>query len=84
MQKNTSSVWLSLPLLMLCGLLSVLRLDPAVAQETNKITGTVLDGTIGGPMAGVTVQLLDSSVGTITDIDGKFQINAPKGKTLRF
>ncbi|MDO5016936.1 MAG: TonB-dependent receptor [Porphyromonas sp.] len=56
---------------------------PAFAQSVT-VTGTVTDGTIGEPFVGVTVQVLGTSSGTVTDINGRFTIAAEKGKTLRF
>ena len=52
----------------------------AMAQET--IRGTVLDATDDSPIAGASVIVSGSSVGTATDIDGKFSIDAKLGQTL--
>lgn len=37
-----------------------------------------------GPLAGVTVSVIGTSVSMQTDVSGKFSINAPVGSTLRF
>src|SRR5690606_27128462 len=47
------------------------------------VTGTVTD--INGlPIPGVTVSLPGTTVGTATDLDGKYSINVPEGSTLVF
>jgi TonB-linked SusC/RagA family outer membrane protein len=52
--------------------------------EQNKITGIVTDKK-GTPLAGVTVLVTGTSVGTLTDINGKYSIVVPQGsKTLTF
>ena len=54
------------------------------AQQTVTISGTVTD-TSGEPLAGVTVLFKGSSIGTATDIDGRFSIKLPSpvvGKIL--
>jgi len=45
----------------------------AYAQDRT-ITGTVTDGTSGEPLIGGTVQIRGTTVGTITDINGNYQI----------
>ncbi|MDD6210128.1 MAG: TonB-dependent receptor [Bacteroidales bacterium] len=53
------------------------------AQRT--ITGTVYDAEMAGePMVGATVQVKGTQTGTITDIDGKFSINAKNSDVLIF
>lgn len=51
------------------------------AQQTKKITGTVVDEA-GEPVIGATVRQKDSSNGTVTDIDGKFTFNVSPGATI--
>jgi TonB-linked SusC/RagA family outer membrane protein len=51
-----------------------------IAQE---ITGTVSD-TDGNPVPGATVSVKGTSLGTITDMDGKYSITANEGATLIF
>ena len=58
----------------------------AVAQgttqtATGKVTGTVTDSK-GEPLIGATVQVKNSKVGTATDIDGRFSLNAKPGDVL--
>lgn len=43
-------------------------------QQANKIRGVVLDSN-DTPLPGATVLIKDSNVGTVTDLDGQFQLN---------
>lgn len=54
-----------------------------LAQETTSVTGYVLDST-GEPLIGASVMIKDTSNGVITDVDGKFTINAPSNAVLSF
>ena len=49
-------------------------------QQTKKITGTVSDSQ--GAIIGATVKVKGTSNGAVTDMDGKFSINAPVGATI--
>lgn len=64
---------------MICGLLICTSL--AFAQSV-KVTGTVTDKL--GPVIGAAVVVKNSTVGTVTDIDGNYEIEAPKNATLIF
>ena len=66
-------------LLVLCLLLSAL---PAMSQ-VREITGTVLDEE-GLPMIGVTVVIYGTTVGTVSDLDGAFSIQAAAEDRLQF
>ena len=56
--------------------------DMAVVRQTGEsITGTVVD-TSGLPIIGANVIVKGTSVGAITDLDGKYQVNAKPGVTL--
>ena len=46
------------------------------------ITGTVIDKSLGDPVIGASVLVEGTTNGTVTDIDGKFSINASKGNVL--
>ncbi len=48
------------------------------------ITGTVTDTGNGEPLIGVNVVVKGTSRGTVTDVDGKFSIEANEGETLVF
>jgi TonB-linked SusC/RagA family outer membrane protein len=45
-------------------------------QEAKEITGTVTDRKDGTPLPGVNVIIKGTTIGTVTDIDGKYAINA--------
>lgn len=50
-------------------------------QATRKVTGIVIDSK-GEPVIGASVRLKGSSIGTITDVNGKFSIPAKEGSIL--
>ncbi|MDO4196973.1 MAG: SusC/RagA family TonB-linked outer membrane protein, partial [Prevotellaceae bacterium] len=51
------------------------------AQQTKKVTGTVVDAT-GEPVIGATVMQKGTTNGTVTDIDGNYTLSVPSGATL--
>ena len=51
--------------------------------QTKQISGTVVDEK-GQPLPGVTVMVEGTTSGTITDLDGKYQISVPNGAKLVF
>lgn len=55
----------------------------AVQQQDQKQKGQVIDATTGEPVIGVNVLVKGSTNGTITDIDGKYELNAPAGAILQ-
>lgn len=63
----------------------VMVLLPALmlADDLITVSGRVVDE-MGEPLIGCTVSLKGSTVGTVTDLDGCFKMQAPKGKTLVF
>lgn len=62
------------------------QLDQPITKATEKfkVTGTVIDKTTGEPIIGATVAIVDSSIGTITDIDGHYTLSVNKGSRLHF
>lgn len=48
-------------------------------EQTKKVSGSILDET-GEPMIGVSVLVKGTTIGTITDFDGKFSLDVPTGK----
>lgn len=53
--------------------------------QTNAISGSVVDAETGEPLAFVTVIDLDNKMGTVTDIDGVFNISSASSiRSLRF
>lgn len=55
----------------------------AVQQQDQQLKGQVIDATTGEPVIGVNVLVKGSTNGTITDIDGKYELNAPAGAILQ-
>lgn len=53
----------------------------AIVQQSNTVTGVIKDQT-GESLIGVSIQVKGTSRGTITDLDGKFSLNANPGETL--
>ena len=63
-------------------LCSVPTLASSMAQQQSiKVSGTVIDQD-GEPLIGATVKVKGTSVATVTDIDGNFQLDAPGNATL--
>ena len=55
--------------------------NAAVTQQTIKVKGQVVDQD-GEPLIGATVRVKGASTGSVTDIDGNFQIDAASNATL--
>lgn len=56
-----------------------------VSAQSKKITGVVSSSEDGQPIPGVSIIVKGTTVGTTTNIDGKYEINAPAdGTTLIF
>lgn len=54
-----------------------------MAQEL-KLTGKVTDAGDGSSLPGVSIVIKGTTVGTVTDIDGKYSLNARPGQVLSF
>jgi len=48
-----------------------------VTAQTTRITGTVISADDGEPIIGASVIVKGTTVGTVTDFDGKFELNVP-------
>ena len=55
-----------------------------ISAQLITVTGKVTDAGDGSSLAGVAVSIKGTNNGVITDLDGKFGIQAEKGKTLVF
>ena len=55
----------------------------ALAQ-TMKVSGTIMDKGLGEPVFGATVLEVGTTNGTITDLDGNFELTVQEGATLQF
>jgi TonB-linked SusC/RagA family outer membrane protein len=75
---HTGAIASLLLLFMLCG--------TAYAQEDSfTVSGTVVDSTSGQSLPGVNVQVVGTTIGTATDIDGQYALEAPSADaTLQF
>lgn len=56
----------------------------AIPNQSLLVSGIVTSSTDGEPLIGVTVQIRGTNIGSITDIDGKYTVNAKKGEVLVF
>ena len=65
-----------MPTLRLLGALCALLLLPAAAAQTT-VTGRVVDERLGEPLAGATVLLGETGLGTATALDGTFRLATP-------
>ena len=72
------TLYLSLVICLFC----VFHLTGAMAQIVT-VTGKVTDQN-NEAMPGVTVQALNTTTGTVTDVDGKYTISVPANAALRF
>lgn len=55
---------------------------PDITQQTSKIKGKILDAKNGEPIIGANVLVKGTTNGTITNLDGEYELNAPIGSTL--
>lgn len=58
-----------------------LFLSIGFALAQSEITGTVVSADDGEPVVGASVLVVGTQMGTVTDIDGKFQLTVPAGKS---
>ena len=70
-----------LPALAISENASAYSISPVVQQDAT-IKGQVLDHKTGDPVIGANVIVKGTTNGTITDMDGKYELNAPVGATL--
>ena len=55
-----------------------------IIAQTVQVTGTVTGADDGQPLPGVSVSVKGTSVGTVTDTDGKYSIDVPADAALQF
>ena len=65
-----------------CFLLFALILSGTLFAQNSNVTGVVVDKKTGEALIGATVKQKGTSVGTVTDIDGKFAFALPLGSTI--
>ncbi len=56
----------------------------SLSGQQKTITGTVTGSEDNLPVVGVTVLVKGTTIGVVSDVNGKYQINAPAGSTLEF
>src|SRR6185369_2932117 len=56
-----------------CLFISLLFLTAGLRAQTT-VTGTIIDEASGAPMVGVTIQEAETDKGTISDLDGHFEL----------
>lgn len=61
-----------------------LLMIPALMAQTRTITGTVTGSEDNAPLIGATVQIKGTSDGTVTDFEGKYEIQASSDDVLLF
>ncbi|MCK5774778.1 MAG: TonB-dependent receptor plug domain-containing protein, partial [Bacteroidales bacterium] len=66
-------------LTLLLALIGFIGLQGVFAQTS--VTGTVTDADNGGTLPGVTVLVKGTSIGTVTDMDGKYNLQVPEDAT---
>ncbi len=66
------------------GFISLFFIGQIVAQDENftTIQGTVTSESDGLPLPGANIQVKNTSIGTVTDINGKFKLDAPLNSSL--
>lgn len=60
------------------------NMNPAPNQQNNITVSGVVKDVNGIPLIGVTVSVLNTTTGTITDADGKYTLNVPANAELQF
>lgn len=65
-------------------LLAGLFLVIGTALADDRFSGVVTASDTGEPIVGATVKVVGTTLGTVTDLEGKFNINAPEGSKLEF
>ena len=62
-------------------ILASLFLFIGMAMAQTKVSGTVVSHEDGQPVIGATVQVPGTNQGTVTDVNGKFELTIPEGKS---
>ncbi|WP_321425306.1 TonB-dependent receptor [uncultured Bacteroides sp.] len=72
----------AMALLFLLPAISNLRANPL--QDNKNVSGVVISGSDNQPLIGVSVLVKGTTIGTMTDMDGKYSLNVKSGTTLVF
>lgn len=65
-------------------LLFVFLHQNGLAAQNRTLKGTITDADDNSPMIGVTVLVVGTGIGTVTDLDGTYAIQVATGQTLRY
>jgi iron complex outermembrane receptor protein len=63
---------------------NIVIISPFSQAQQQKVTGTITDGTNGEPLVGVNITIEGSTIGVISDVNGKFSIDAQTNAVLVF
>ena len=63
--------------------LACLFLSLGMAMAQIRVSGTVTSSDDGEPVVGVSILVQGTKTGTVTDVDGNFQLTAPEGSELK-
>ena len=69
--------------LLLLFLISAFMVSFSWAQE-REVSGTITSSDEGLPLPGVSILIVGTTTGTVTDADGNYKLSVPSGATLRF
>lgn len=61
---------------------NLIVISPENLVQQRKVTGKVIDSESGEPLAGVTVQIKGTTIGTLTGVDGSYEINVPGSESV--
>ncbi len=82
-QKCTATIWLLFFLIIANS--NFISVSGAPGQQDEiPISGLVADANSNEPLPGVSIIVKGTSVGTVTDMNGKYSINVPYGASLQF
>jgi hypothetical protein len=59
-------------------------LGNSLYAQDRRVTGTVTDFSDGSTMPGVTVMVRGTNIGTVTDMNGRYELTVPAGAVLVF
>ncbi|WP_025741628.1 SusC/RagA family TonB-linked outer membrane protein [Aquimarina pacifica] len=76
LHKKQKNLWSILLLLFIC--------TGSYAQENYNITGTVTSAGNNSPIPGISVLVVGSNTGAVTDFDGKYSVSVKSGDQLQF
>lgn len=82
MKKNFRNLNNSKRSLIVSLMMAVCSLLFSLSAQNTTVSGVVVDAATGEPIIGASVILKNSTVGTMTDIDGNFSLQVPQNSTL--